>query len=301
MQLPIRFGDRRRGEQAIPGQPSATRCAALLRRRSPSMPPSITAWATCMPCGPNSRARLWLSERRPAFAEAKAVNGGRPRSEAVAPVKNQAAHVRSGFRSIRRCSAAAAEPRGRTRIRRESRTRQACSNCSTVNSSDGARTAPAALKTAACRSPSPATSRLSASICASSAHVARQHVRDAAGRPHFGSDGLEPLARAAGQRDRQAALGVATRQCRPQPRTRADTCDPGERWPGFDSLLTHSRLLKRTASMLVVYASPYRPPGLPPGYRLAPPRRSTHQQRPSAHTLTPALSRKREREPITQS
>ena len=47
------------------------------------------------PLGPNSRAMLWLIARKPALAAAKAVNCGRPRSEAEAPVKSKVPRPRA--------------------------------------------------------------------------------------------------------------------------------------------------------------------------------------------------------------
>lgn len=52
----------------------------------PSIMPSTTTWATWMPCGPISRARLWASWRSAALAPAKAENPAPPRVDAVAPV-----------------------------------------------------------------------------------------------------------------------------------------------------------------------------------------------------------------------
>ena len=45
------------------------------------MPPSTTTCATWIPCGPNSRAMPCAMARRPALADANAMNGGLPRSD----------------------------------------------------------------------------------------------------------------------------------------------------------------------------------------------------------------------------
>ncbi|MNY34451.1 hypothetical protein D3C86_1687940 [compost metagenome] len=59
----------------------------LSRIKAVSMAPSMTGWATWMPCGPSSRAMLWARARRANLAPAKAEKLARPRREALAPVK----------------------------------------------------------------------------------------------------------------------------------------------------------------------------------------------------------------------
>jgi hypothetical protein len=49
------------------------------------MRPSITACATCTPCGPNSRARDWLRARSANFPAEKAENWAEAFKDAVAP------------------------------------------------------------------------------------------------------------------------------------------------------------------------------------------------------------------------
>lgn len=51
-----------------------------------SIPPSMTASATCTPFGPNSRASDWARARWANFAAAKVLKRAEPRTEAVAPV-----------------------------------------------------------------------------------------------------------------------------------------------------------------------------------------------------------------------
>src|SRR4028118_1944625 len=46
--------------------------------------PSMTAWATCIPCGPNSRAMLWASARKPNLPTASAEKRAPPRRAAGA-------------------------------------------------------------------------------------------------------------------------------------------------------------------------------------------------------------------------
>ena len=52
-----------------------------------SIAPSMTTWATWMPCGPSSRAMLCASARSACLAPAKAAKPAEPRTLAVAPVK----------------------------------------------------------------------------------------------------------------------------------------------------------------------------------------------------------------------
>ena len=52
--------------------------------------PSMITWATCTPCGQNSRAIDWARALRPNLPTASAENRAEPR-EAVAPVQDRLA------------------------------------------------------------------------------------------------------------------------------------------------------------------------------------------------------------------
>ena len=64
--------------------PSSPKSHSLVRGMS--ITPSMTACATCTPCGPNSLARDWAIARRANFVVAKAAKRAEPLTDAVAPV-----------------------------------------------------------------------------------------------------------------------------------------------------------------------------------------------------------------------
>ena len=137
-------------------RPSSPRCSLSCGRRvfsrSPLIPPSIITCATCIPCGPQSRAMVCDSERRAALAEANEPNGGRPLIEAVAPLKIMVPRPRGIIRRP------ASRP---TRKPPRQPTRQTCSKNSASVSSSGLGKLLPALYTTQSSTPSPSFSALS--------------------------------------------------------------------------------------------------------------------------------------------
>ncbi len=87
------------------------------------MAPSMITWPTCRPFGPNSRAMPCATARSAAFADAKAVKGGRARRLAVAPVKIKRAaaarqHAPRGLAAGQKAAEAAERARPTRRARR---------------------------------------------------------------------------------------------------------------------------------------------------------------------------------------
>src|ERR1700680_985111 len=74
----------------MPSSPNRSSAFAMnALARSPSITPSTTTWATWMPLGPNSRARLCAVMRRAAFAAAKEEKLARPRKLARRPSEDE--------------------------------------------------------------------------------------------------------------------------------------------------------------------------------------------------------------------